>query len=595
MRLRERFRATGLLSLTGDTWLIVLAALVGAAAGLVAVGFRWLLVFFDRFFFHTTLDGAAGLGLPVWLAVVLLPGLGGLVTGLLTHAFARDARGHGVASVMTAVFTRGGYMNPAVVLAKAVTAAITIGSGGSAGSEGPTVVYGAGVGSLIARTLRMSETRTKTLIACGVAAGLSSVFNAPIASALFALEVVLGEFLANTFSLVVVSSVTAAVVSYAFIGNRPAYAVATPYGLNHPAELLLYVALGIVAALTARAYISMLYGTTGFFDRIRRLPGWVKPAIGGLLVGLVGLAWRQSLGLGHGVIEASLADELPWGLMTALAVVKLFTTSVTLGSGGSGGVFGPGFFIGSMMGGSFGHLARYLFPGVVASPGAYALVGIGAVLAGFTQAPITSVMLLFEMTGDYRIILPIAVAAVIANLVSLRISPYNIDTLELAQHGINVQAGRDVNVLIRTLVREAMTSPVHTVHEADKVGDVVVLMQRHQHSGFPVVNEAGDLTGILTLQDIRAVPLEGRLDRRVAEVMTRSPMTVRPSDSLQEASRKIALRGVGRLPVVAEEDPRKLVGLLTRSDIFKAYDLHRSGLASNRAHDSGETPDPAAG
>lgn len=585
-------RTRGLLSLTGDTWLIVIAAVVGAAAGLVAVGFRWLLVFFDRLFFGATVAWSVRLNVPEWLVIVLLPAVGGLITGALTHLFARDARGHGVASVMMAIFTRGGYMNPGVVVTRAVTAAVTIGSGGSAGSEGPTVVYGAGVGSLIARSLRMSEARTKTLIACGVAAGLSSVFNAPIASALFALEVVLGEFLANTFSLVVVSSVTAAVVSYAFVGNHPAYAVATPYGLNHPAELLLYVALGAAAALAARAYISLLYGTTGFFDRLRRIPRWVKPAVGGLVVGVAGLAWRQSMGLGHGPIEAALADQLPWGLLTALAVVKLFTTAVTLGSGGSGGVFGPGFFIGAMMGGSFGHLARYLFPGLVTSPGAYALVGIGAMLAGFTQAPITSVMLLFEMTGDYRIILPIAVAAVIANLVSLRISPYNIDTMELAQHGINVQSGRDINVLIRTPVRDAMTTSVHAVREDDRLGDVVALMQRHQHSGFPVLNQDGELTGMLTLQDIRAVPLEGRLQRRVAEVMTRSPITVRPSDSLQEASRKIALRGVGRLPVVAEDDPRRLVGLLTRSDIFKAYDLRRSGVPATIQDDAAGSGPP---
>ncbi|MHB9145274.1 MAG: chloride channel protein [Symbiobacteriia bacterium] len=566
------------LSFSSDTWLIVIAALVGGTAGLVAVAFRWLISFFDRLFFEDVGALAARLGLPAGPFVVLAPAVGGLIVGLLLYAFARDARGHGVASVMTAIFTRGGYMNPAVVVTKAVTATITIGSGGSAGPEGPTIVYGAGVGSLIARSLRMSETRTKTLIACGAAAGLAAVFNAPIASALFALEVVLGEFLADTFSLVIISSVMGAMVSYAFLGNGPAYAVTANYGLVHPAELLLYLALGVLAGFVSRAYIFLMYRTSSLFDGLHRLPPWLKPALGGLIVGGIGLLAPQSMGLGHATIEAALAGGLPWALLTALMILKLLTTSVTLGSGGSGGVFAPGFFIGAMMGGAFGNLAHYLFPAVAGSPGAYALVGIGAHLAGFTQAPLTSIVLLFEMTRDYRIILPIATAAVIANLVSLRFSPYNINTLELARRGVNVQAGRDINILIRTPVARAMTVPVHTVPESAQLKDVIDLMQQHQHTGFPVLNDRDELVGMITLQDIRAVPLEGRLERRVAEAMVRGPITIRPSDSLQEASRKMGLRGVGRLPVVAEENPRRLVGLLTRSDILKAYDFQRSGV-----------------
>ena len=559
-------------TISTQSWLILIAVLVGVGSGLASVGFFRLIQFFTRL---GTLVAPAG-----WGQYSLYGAIGGLAVGPMVYFGAREAKGHGVPEVMYAVAMKGGRIRPRVVVVKALASAITIGTGGSAGREGPIVQIGAALGSTFGQLLRLSEDRVKTFVACGAAAGIAATFNAPIAGVFFALEIILGQFAAGTFSLLVISSVTASVVSRWLLGNHPAF-VAPLYELSHPAELLLYVGLGVATALTAQVYTRVLYAVEDFFDAWRRLPEWTKPAVGGLLFGALGALFPQSLGRGEDVMSRVLAGGVPEVqgllpflapalLLAALGLVKLLSTSFTIGSGGSGGIFFPGLYIGAMIGGAYGWLVHTLYPWT-AGPGAYALVGMAALFAGMTQAPITGIIILFEMTQDYRIILPLMLSTVVATLLASLMSRETIYTLKLTRLGIRLRQGQVVSVMRSIQVAEAMTSPVQTVTPEMTLGEVINLMQATRHNGYPVVEEGSRLVGVIALQDIRDTELEGRLQRRVGEVMTPNPVVTTPGETLDVALERMSGRDVGRLPVVAEGSEHRLVGLLTRSDLLKVY------------------------
>lgn len=550
--------------ISGQTLLGPLAVGIGAVTGLFAVLFRWLIEQVQAFGFGHFAEGYAS------LALVMVPTVAGLLVGLIVYYFAREAKGHGVPEVMYAIVEKGGIIRPRVPFVKMVASALTIGTGGSAGREGPIVQIGAGLGSTAGQMFRMSDDRIKTLVGCGVAAGISATFNAPVAGVIFALEVILGDFVASTFSVLVLSSVAAAATSYAFWGNIPAFQV-PQYRMVHPVELGLYALLGVIAGVVAVIYVRTLYATEDAFDRWR-IPEPVKPAIGGLLFGAIAVILPESRGTGYGFMSQGLLGHLPLYIMAALVLAKILTTSLTLGSGGSGGVFAPGLFIGVMTGGAFGALVHSLWPGLTAETGAYALVGMGAVFAGATQAPITAVLMLFEMTRDYRIILPMMVAVAVSWMVASLWGRETIYTLKLARRGVDWRGGRNVQILRRLRVAAAMTADVHAVDADATLEDVIDLMQKTRHNGFPVVEKGGRLVGVITLHDVRNVPLEGRLLTPVRRAMTQNPITVTPQDTLEEALHRISVRDVGRLPVVDPAEPRLLVGVLTRSDILQAYD-----------------------
>lgn len=562
---------------SSQSLLIVIAALVGVGGGLASY------IFFKLIAYFTALGGRLS-PLGAW-RFSLYGALGGLVVGPMVYFWAREAKGHGVPEVMEAVAVKGGRIRARVAVVKSLASAVTIGTGGSAGREGPIVQIGAALGSTIAQGLRLTDDRVRTFVACGAAAGIAATFNAPIAGVFFALEIILGEFTAATFSLLVVSSVTAAAVARWLLGNHPAFVVSS-YELSRPEELIFYVGLGIVAALAAQLYSRTLYGLEDIFDGQRRIPDWVKPAVGGLLFGALGALIPQTLGRGEDVIAPALAGgvpaignffaqsgsavTVPVLILVALGLLKILSTSLTIGSGGSGGIFFPGLYIGAMIGGGFGWIVHAIYPWT-ANPGAYAMVGMAAVFAGMTQAPITGIIILFEMTQDYRIILPLMLASVIATLLSARMSKETIYTLKLARRGVHLRGGRLVRVMASIHVSEAMTTNVESVRPDMPIGDVVSMMQATRHNGFPVIEGDSRLVGVITLEDIRETPLEGRLQRKVSEVMTTELVTAKPDESVEVALRRLTERDIGRLPVVAEGDPSRMVGLVTRSDVLNAY------------------------
>ena len=547
--------------------LIGTAVIVGLGGGLGAVVFRWLINNFTYIFFTVMQGWFSFMGSAY---VILVPAIGGLLVGPMIYFFAREAKGHGVPEVMEAIALKGGRIRPVVVVVKSLASSICIGSGGSVGREGPIVQIGSALGSTLGQTLKLSDERIRNLVACGAAAGIAATFNAPIAGVIFALEVILGEFSVRYFSTVVISSVTASVVGRIAFGNAPAFVI-PQYSLVSPWELFLYVLLGILAGLVALLFVRTLYWTEDLFDAWH-FPEYFKPVVGGLLIGVVGFYFPQVFGVGYEAMEDALLDKMLLGTMGLLILVKVLATSLTIGSGGSGGVFAPSLFIGAMLGGAFGTVANQMLPDVTAAPGAYALVGMAAVFAGAAHAPITAIIILFEMTNDYRIILPLMLATVISVLLAQRLRRENIYTLKLARRGIRLEHGRDVDVMQGVLVGEAMTTSLDTVDADLPLVDLDRAFHETHHHGFPVLDSSGELFGVVTVQDLERAKERGPIEELcVRDITTQSLLVAYPDEPVWAALKRLGTRDIGRLPVVDRQNPRRLVGAIRRHDIVRAY------------------------
>jgi len=332
---------------------------------------------------------------------------------------------------MEAVALKGGVIRKRVVFVKTLVSAISISTGGSVGREGPIVQIGSAIGSTLGQLLKVSQDRMRALVGCGAAAGIAATFNAPIAGSMFALEVILGDFGLATFSPIVISSVVATAVSRAFLGDIPAFIVPA-YELVSAWEFPLYFVLGLFCAAGGVTFTKVLYRIEDLFDDFK-FPEYLKALIGGMILGAGGLFFPQVLGVGYGAIDLALMQKLAWWLFLVLAVVKMLATAITIGSGGSGGIFAPSLFLGAMAGAFFGAVVHQLFPGMTASPGAYSLVGMGAVVSATTHGPLTAILILFEMTGNYKIILPLMLSCIVATIFARQLMKESIYTLKLVR------------------------------------------------------------------------------------------------------------------------------------------------------------------
>jgi chloride channel protein, CIC family len=547
-------------------FLLLFANLIGIGAGFGAIFFRWLIYFFQNLFFD---KGQQVLSFMGHYYVLVVPAIGGIVVGVLIYLFSSEAKGHGVPEVMLAVAASGSKIRPRVAAMKALVSSICIGSGGSVGREGPIVQISSAMGSSLGQLFRLSEDKTRILIACGAAGGIAATFNAPLAGIFFALEVILREYGARYFSSVVLSAVTATVISRAFLGSSPAF-ILPAYELLSNWDFMFYFVLGFLAAITGWIFIKLLYKSEDVFDAWK-IPVYVKPAVGGLILGAIGLYFPQIFGVGYTSIESTLNGNLAPLLTLALIGLKIAATSLTLGSGGSGGVFAPSLFIGAMLGSSFGSLIHIVFPALPVSTGAYALVGMGAVFAGAAQAPISAILILFEMTGDYKILLPLMITCVISTLVVKKFSRDSIYTLKLSRRGINILKTGKNDLMDKIPVSEAMFRKIITVNETTQVKDAGLMIKNTTHRGFPVLDQAGRLTGIITYSDINQALNSKRGDVPVSEIMTRDLVCCYPEETLKIALEKLGERNIGRIPVVEQNDLSHLLGLITRKNIIDAY------------------------
>ncbi|MGD8440593.1 MAG: chloride channel protein, partial [Holophagae bacterium] len=578
---------------TEHLYMVLVSVVIGTLGGFGAVGFRWCIRLFQQIAWQTdvvTLDYLRGL--PVWWKL-LTPAVGGLLVGFIIARVAAEAKGHGVPEVMEAVALRGGRIRPRVLLAKLLASGICIGSGGSVGREGPIVQIGSALGSTIGQWLGIGERRLRTLVGCGAAAGIAGTFNAPVAGALFSVEIILGDFGVGQFSPIVISSVAATVVSRSFLGDFPAFEV-PEYALVSAGELLAYAVLGLLAGLAALAFIRCLYGAEDLFDAMR-IPVVLKPVLGGLLIGVIALWFPEIYGVGYEAINEALQANLMWQLLLVLAVAKMVAVSLTLGSGGSGGVFAPSLFIGAMLGGSVGTVVHYFWPSASGGPGAYALVGMGAVVAAGAHAPITAIVIIFELTGDYKIILPLMISCIIATLLSTGLQRASIYTLKLIRRGIDVRQGMSINVLEHLHAAEAMRAEGAEGAQVGPAEGLLAVMSRfidRPGEAVFVVDEDGNLQGTITIDDIRPLMADPQVVSSLIiarDLMREDGFPVfHPDDSLDEV-----MRGFGtyrfQAPVV---EGRRLVGSLWPQDVIEAYNAEvlKRDMASRMALTVGNGP-----
>jgi len=615
--------------ISGTPLTILLACLIGIGAGYGAILFNELIRLISTFSVETVYDATSSTWM-FWILLSAIPAIGLLVVSFITRYFAPEAQGHGVPEVIAAVARHDGVIRPRVAIVKIIASAICIGTGGSVGREGPIVQIGSALGSLAGQILRLSAGHMKVLVAAGAAAGISATFNAPLAGVMFASEIILGSFAVESLAPIVIASVVAQVVHIQASGSGwwPAFGELNYKFFGDWGQVPTYIAFGLLCGLIAVSFTKMLY----YFEDIaeRKLPQWPKRALVlGLAVGIFAVGYELVLpkvapnadrevtsapalyGVGYQVVHRALRmqnelkpvqfndddqtdaasekgeptnKEIPLdvGLMRAelfwflpLIFLKPFLTSLTLAGGGSGGIFAPSLFLGAATGTSFGLLCNLIFPEFSANPGVYAIVGMGAVVAGTTHGVLSAILIVYEMTGDYRIILPIMIAAGLSSWLARFIDPESIYEKKLSRRGELSARGMDTSPLEHIRVRDVMIRDFPTVAHTDNVDQIVRVARTNIHiECLPVMDAEGKLIGIIHPEDLHRV-LDSDLSPMLVnaeDIVGRSPLSVSPDENLLDAMRDFGSRDVETLPVeTGSGNSRRLIGLLLRSDVLSRY------------------------
>ncbi|MGG5254375.1 chloride channel protein [Neobacillus sp. SM06] len=548
-----------------QTTLLIYAAIIGVGGGYGAVGFRWLINQFTYLFFHRTQTELASYH---GVRTLFVPIIGGLMVGLLVHFFAREAKGHGVPEVMYAITEKKGVIRPRIVVFKAVASAISIGSGGSVGREGPIVQIGSAWGSTFGRLLGIREQNLKILVACGAAAGIAATFNAPIGGALFAFEVILGNFSRTNVSAIVISSVLSAAIGRLYFGNMASFPIPN-YHVSGIIILLFFAILGIVGGLYGAVYAKVLLFFENLWDKMNSLPEWLKPAFGGIIIGAVGFFFPQVLGVGYPSIEKALVNHIDLNMLVVLLILKLFLTSITIASGGSGGVFAPGLFMGAMLGGAVGIIFQNLFPGMDISEGVFAAVGMATVFAGSAHAPITAMVMLFEMTGNYQLILPLMLATVIATTVSMKLSRESIYTMKLMRRGFDIIRKRATDRLSSILVGEAIHPEKLTLQATITLEEAYVKFENSAEWFATVRDKEGKLLGSVSRAQVLEELQHQHGGNLITNILPKKMGHVSSNATLSEASQIMNQLGINYLLV--DDETKNSIGVIGSSDIIRCY------------------------
>ncbi len=573
--------------LTEHTFMIIVAIIIGVIAGYAAVGIRFLIEEFSHLSYPGDGNVLENIMSNPWYVIILVPTIGGLIVGPLIYFFAPEAKGHGVPEVMQAILLKGGRIRPRVALVKALASAITIGTGGSVGREGPIIQIGSSIGSTVGQFFKIPSKKLKTLVGCGAAAGIAAAFNAPIAGALFAVEIILMDFAVAQFSPIVISAVMATVISHSFEGNLAAFNV-TAYEYASPYELGFYFVLGALSGLVSYLFIKVLYFSEDFFDNKLNFPEYLKPVIGGLGIGILALVFPQVMGVGYDSINSALHGDMIWYIALALVFLKIFATSLTLGSGGSGGIFAPSLFMGAMLGFFFGNIVHQIFPDITAGPGAYALVAMGGLVAGTTRAPITAIIIVFELTYDYEIILPLMITSIVSLILSSYLSRESIYTLKLLLRGINLKEGAETNVMESIPVEDVYNKEFESIDVSDNFTKVVNFVLSRKDSEYPVVDGKGSVIGIISINDLKDFLFER--DSLSSLLIAGDLINVEFEPLVLDDSSYVALEKMNKfhfegLPVVEDLNSKKIIGMIWRKDIQDAYqkEINRIEITSNLA------------
>jgi chloride channel protein, CIC family len=572
LQIRAR-RAFNRIPLRENQKIYILTLLIGGLCGLAAVSFHLLLDFFQSHIIYAAAAATHWWRIPL---IIITPVAGGLIAGAGLYFLAPEARGSGIPQVKASFYLDGGRIPARVIPGKMFLAAINIGTGASLGREGPTVQICAAIASVLGRMFAISRRRLQNLVPIGAAAGLAAAFNTPIAAVTFTLEEIIGDAASRPLGSIVIASVIASVVERSILGEHPIFSVAT-YKLHDPYELIFYAVLGLIAGLAAVAFNESLLRLRNFFRKQKMTPQWATPGVGGLILGGAGLGAllltgsASIFGVGYGQLAAQLQTSLPLKTLIILGTFKLAATVVSYGSGASGGIFGPSLYIGGMIGGAVGLLTQFALGGRQIQPEAFALVGMGAVFAGVVRAPVTSIIMIFEMTNNYSIILPLMIANITSYIVAIELSSTPIYDALLSQDGIRLpQAERQV--LRQIPVSDAMTKEVVTVSDGLNVDEAfrhVQALPERRHA-YPVVDGAGRLVGIFTLNDLKRTLAADRGSAKLREVVSKNLEVAHPDQTLDAALIKLGRKGISQLPVVSRKDASKLLGIITLHDIAEA-------------------------
>jgi CIC family chloride channel protein len=544
---------------------LVLALVIGALTGLAVVAF---IVLTERMGMRLYPVGGAP-----WRRV-LFPVAGSLGIGYLLYRYFPDARGSGVPQTKAALFAREGRISLRTVLGKFFCTSATLASGIPLGREGPSVQVGAGIGSVLGRLLGLRSEQVKKLIPVGAAAAIAAAFNTPLAAVLFSLEEIVGDLHAPVMGAVVLASATAWMVLRVSLGNNPLFKV-PQYQLVHPAEFAVYAVLGVAGGVVSVAFTKLLLGIRARFLRFPQKTVWLQPVAGGLLVGLMGWFVPQVLGVGYGFVGDALNGRMAFQLMVLLVVLKLFAVTASYASGNAGGIFGPSLFIGAMLGGSVGTVAHHLFPAYTATPGAYALVGMGAVFAGIVRAPMTSVLMIFEMTQDYAVIVPLMIANLVSLFIASRLQREPIYEALAVQDGIHLpkaetrqRPGRRQVIRVMRTASELLPAEI-TVREALEIA-------RSSEVRTWLVTDRRGVVGVVSLARLER-ELTGGAEKKLGELGDGLVFPhVHTDQGLDLALERMGANQIEILPVVNRADVHKLEGIVTLRDVLDAYGVSRA-------------------
>jgi chloride channel protein, CIC family len=554
-------------------FIILLSIIIGVIAGFAAVGVRLLIHGITNLSFPGNGSLLENITALPWYWKIIIPAVGGLIVGPLIYRFAPEAKGHGVPEVMASLIQKGGRIRPRVAVVKAIASSITIGTGGSVGREGPIIQIGASIGSTIGQVLNLSTRRTKTLLGCGAAAGIAAAFNAPIAGILFSLELLLMDFSADKLIPVALSSVISTTISRNIEGNFAAFSV-LGYSMQSTYELIFYLLLGIFSGVVSFIFIKVLYFYEDLFDEKLKIPSYIKPIIGGILLGTLAIFFPNILGMGYDSINLALQGKMLIGLSLVLIFAKILATSVTLGSGSSGGIFAPSLFMGAMLGSMFGGLLNNIFPEITAGPGAYALVAMAGLVAGTTRAPITAIIIVFEMTADYHIILPLVIVCVISTYISAKFSRESIYTLKLVLRNINLKENTENNVIESIPVKNIINTNAETVSIDNTVEDILDKAVRNNNSVLPVVNSENRLKGVISLAELLNISKhKEHLGELVIanDIMNKSVIPLVIEDNCLTSIERMKKFDIEGIPVVDNLNDRKFIGMIWGRDVHSEY------------------------
>jgi chloride channel protein, CIC family len=546
----------------------VLTITIAVACGLTAVSYHLLIQLISANVIERVLS-IQGPSRAAW--ILIIPIVGGLAAGLLLHYFFPDARGSGIPQVKIAYAMNYGRVPMKTAVGKAVISALCVGSGASLGREGPTVQICAAISHAIARMFSIPRRKQMNQLPVGAAAAIAAAFNTPIAAVTFALEEIIGDLNQKLAASIVIAAVISATIERALLGKNPLFMGANVYALNAAKELIAYAALGITAGVLGVIFCKLiLWLRFAFRDRLH-VPTWAKPAVGGVVIGVIGLWQPHALGIGYDFLGTLLRgeDRLVLRAVIALMLAKILASAFSYGSGMSGGVLGPSLFVGAMLGVAVWHLLMYLEPDAAIARGAFALVGMGAVFVAVVRVPITSILLIFEMTYNYEIILPLMIANAISYAVASRLTPLSIYESFLFQDGIHLADTPNTDVLSRVTAASMMTQDVVTLPDDITVAEGLDVVGGLEFNGYPVLRD-GLMAGLITTGDLRRLEAEGRQSEMIGSVMTRKVVHAHPDQTLDTVVLKLAQRELSQLPVVSRHDDTRLLGIITLRDVARA-------------------------